>query len=58
MPVLTVTEVRMLFYRLVDEVADSHEPVRLLEKGILSFWSSEDDWQASRSPSILCPSPE
>jgi len=43
---ITVTEARKHLYRLVDEVQDSHEPVRITGKRNTGILISEEDWQA------------
>jgi prevent-host-death family protein len=43
---ITVTEARKDLYRLVDEVQDSHEPVRITGKRNTGILISEEDWQA------------
>ena len=46
MSALTVTEARKRLYRLVDEVAASHQPVKLVGKRNTAVLLSEDDWRA------------
>ena len=43
---LTVTDARKNLYRLIDEVAESHRPVRLQGKRHSAVLISEDDWRA------------
>ncbi len=46
MPDLTATEARRRLYKLVDEVQDSHEPVRIAGKRGNAVLIGEDDWEA------------
>ncbi|MBI1294183.1 type II toxin-antitoxin system prevent-host-death family antitoxin [bacterium] len=46
MPTMTVTEARSSLYQLVDNVADSHEPVLITGKRANAVLISEDDWRA------------
>ncbi len=57
MSALTVTEARKRLYRLVDEVADSHEPVRLVGKRNTAVLVSEEDWQAIQETLYLASIP-
>ena len=43
---MTATEARKLLYTLLDEVADSHEPVQIAGKRHSAVLVSEDDWRA------------
>ena len=43
---LTATEARRRLYKLVDEVQDSHEPVRIAGKRGNAVLIGEDDWEA------------
>ncbi len=43
---LTVTQARKDLYRLVDEVQESHEPVRITGKRGTGILLSEEDWMA------------
>jgi prevent-host-death family protein len=43
---LTATEARRQLYKLVDEVQESHEPVRIAGKRGNAVLVSEDDWRA------------
>jgi antitoxin YefM len=43
---LTATEARSNLYRLIDDVALSHRPIRIAGKRHNAILISEDDWQA------------
>ncbi len=46
MTTLTVTEARKRLYSLLDEVAESHEPVQIAGKRHSAVLVSEEDWRA------------
>lgn len=46
MPIFTVTEARTNLYRLVDDTAQSHEPIIIQGKRSKAVLISEDDWRA------------
>ena len=46
MPVMKATEARKNLYKLLDEVALSHEPVHIAGKRNSAVLVSEDDWSA------------
>ena len=46
MPVLTASEARANLYRLIDEAAQSHEPVRIAGKRNEAVLIAADDWAA------------
>ena len=46
MPTLTATEARSKLYRLIDEVASSHEPIIITGKRSSAVLISEDDWRS------------
>jgi antitoxin YefM len=46
MPTLTVTEARSSLYQLIDNVAESHEPVLITGKRTNAVLVSEEDWRA------------
>lgn len=46
MPTLTATEARANLYKLLDQVADSHEPVLITGKRTNAVLISEDDWRS------------
>ncbi len=46
MTTVTVTEARKQLYKLIDDVADSHEPVQITGKRGNAVLVGEDDWRA------------
>ena len=46
MPTITATEARAALYTLIDEVANTHEPVLITGKRHNSVLISEEDWRA------------
>ncbi len=46
MSVLTASEARANLYRLIDQAADSHEPILIAGKRTSAVLVSADDWQA------------
>ena len=46
MPTITATEARAKLYRLIDETADSHQPIVITGKRGNAILVSEDDWQS------------
>lgn len=46
MTTITATEARRLLYKLLDQVADSHEPVQITGKRGSAVLIAEDDWRA------------
>jgi prevent-host-death family protein len=46
MTIITATEARKLLYKLLDNVADSHEPIQIAGKRSNAVLISEDDWRA------------
>ena len=46
MPTLTVTEARAKLYKLLDDVAESHEPILITGKRTNAVLISEADWRA------------
>jgi len=46
MPPIKVTEARAQLYRLLDQVAESHEPILITGKRSNAVLVSEDDWRA------------
>jgi prevent-host-death family protein len=43
---LPVTQARSKLYQLLDEVADSHEPIQITGKRSNAVLVSEDDWRS------------
>lgn len=46
MTTLTATEARKCLYSLVDDVAESHDPVQIVGKRNSAVLISEEDWRA------------
>ena len=46
MPTITATEARKRLYTLVDDVAESHDPVQIVGKRNSAVLVSEEDWRA------------
>ena len=46
MPTVTVTEARSKLYKLLDDVAKSHEPILITGKRGNAVLISEEDWRA------------
>lgn len=46
MPTVTVTEARSKLYKLLDDVAESHEPILITGKRTNAVLISESDWRA------------
>ncbi len=46
MPILSASEARKRLYTLVDEVKETHEPVRIVGKRNSAVLVSEEDWRA------------
>jgi len=46
MTTITATEARKLLYKLLDEVAASHEPIQIAGKRSSAVLVSEEDWRA------------
>jgi antitoxin YefM len=46
MTTLSATEARKCLYSLVDEVAESHDPIQIVGKRHSAVLISEDDWRA------------
>jgi prevent-host-death family protein len=46
MPTLTATDARANLYKLLDQVADSHEPILITGKRTNAVLISEDDWRS------------
>ena len=46
MTVLTASEARANLYRLIDQAAESHEPIVIAGKRSSAVLLSEEDWQA------------
>jgi len=46
MKTLTATQARKEIYRLLDEAAETHEPIQITGKRTNAVLISEDDWRA------------
>ena len=46
MPTLTATQARSQLYRLIDDIATSHQPVVITGKRRNAVLMSEEDWRA------------
>jgi antitoxin YefM len=46
MPIITATKARKNLYSLIDQVSESHEPLRITGKRGNAVLISEDDWLA------------
>jgi antitoxin YefM len=46
MTTLTATEARAKLYKLLDEVAESHQPITITGKRANAVLIAEDDWRA------------
>ena len=55
---LTATEARKRLYTLVDDVANSHEPVQIVGKRNSAVLVSEEDWRAIQETLFLASIPE
>lgn len=53
MPVLTASEARANLYRLIDQAADSHEPILIAGKRSSAVLVSEEDWKAIQETMYL-----
>ena len=58
MPTLTATEARKRLYALVDDVADSHEPIQIVGKRNSAVLVSEEDWRAIQDTLYLSSIPD
>jgi len=57
MTTLSVTEARKRLYKLLDEVADSHEAIRVAGRRKAAVLVAEEDWQAIQETLYLCSIP-
>ena len=58
MPTLTATKARSNFYRLIDDVGTSHEPVLITGKRNNAVLISESDWRAMNETMYLLSIPD
>ena len=57
MSVLTAREARANLYRLIDQAADSHEPILIAGKRSSAVLVSEEDWKAIQETMYLLSMP-
>jgi prevent-host-death family protein len=55
---LTATEARKRLYTLVDDVAESHEPIQIVGKRNSAVLVAEEDWRAIQETLYLVSIPE
>jgi prevent-host-death family protein len=53
MTVLTASEARANLYRLIDQAAESHEPILIAGKRSSAVLVSEEDWKAIQETMFL-----
>ena len=53
MKTLTVTQARKDIYKLLDEAAESHEPIQIAGKWSNAVLISEDDWRSIKETLYL-----
>ena len=53
MAVLTASEARANLYRLIDQAAESHQPIVIAGKRSSAVLVSEEDWQAIQETMFL-----
>jgi antitoxin YefM len=58
MSTLTATEARKRLYTLVDDVAESHDPIQIVGKRNSAVLVSEEDWRAIQETLYLSAIPE
>ena len=58
MATLTATEARKRLYNLVDDVAESHDPVKIIGKRNSAVLVSEEDWRAIQETLYLTSIPK
>jgi antitoxin YefM len=58
MPTLTATEARKKLYTLVDDVAESHDPIQIVGKRNSAVLVSEEDWRAVQETLYLSSIPK
>jgi len=57
MTTITATEARKRLYTLLDEVANSHNPIQIAGKRHSAVLVSEEDWRAIQETLYLCSIP-
>ena len=58
MSTLTATEARKRLYTLVDDVAESHDPIQIVGKRNSAVLVSEEDWRAIQETLYLSSMPK
>ena len=58
MSTLTATEARKRLYTLVDDVAESHDPIQIVGKRNSAVLLSEEDWRAIQETLYLTSIPK
>jgi prevent-host-death family protein len=58
MATFTATEARKRLYALVDDVAESHDPIQIVGKRNSAVLISEEDWRAIQETLYLSSIPE
>ncbi|MBW2119221.1 MAG: type II toxin-antitoxin system Phd/YefM family antitoxin [Deltaproteobacteria bacterium] len=58
MSTLTATEARKRLYTLVDDVAESHDPIQIIGKRNSAVLVSEEDWRAIQETLYLSSIPK
>ena len=58
MSTITATEARKRLYTLVDEVAESHDPIQIVGKRNSAVLVSEEDWRAIQETLYLSSIPK
>ena len=58
MTTLTASEARKRLYTLVDDVAESHDPIQIVGKRNSAVLVSEEDWRAVQETLYLSSIPE
>lgn len=53
MPTLTATAARAKLYQLINETAQSHQPIHITSKNANAVLLSEEDWQAIQETLFL-----
>lgn len=54
---ITATEARSNLYRLIDEIAESHQPIVIMGKRNKAVLVSEEDWSAIQETLYLLSAP-
>ena len=55
---LTALQARVTLHRLIDEVAESHQPIQIIGKRNSAVLLSEEDWRAIQETLYLLSVPE